>query len=168
MMTTHSRLISLSLLSGCLIFLHGCQSMKKNLGMEREAPDEFAVTPCSQPLDMPPDFFALPVPQPGMPRPQEVKAMKAKQEKLFGVETKPGTQSSSEKVLLEKAGSAKAEKDIRKQVDEESHIESPDKTVLEKLGIKKSQPKGDIINAEEEVQTLEEKGIPHTPKVIAE
>jgi hypothetical protein len=167
MMTQYSRLISLSLLSGCLL-LQGCQSMKKTLGMEREAPDEFAVTPCSQPLDMPPDFFALPVPQPGIPRPQEVKAMKSKQEKLFGVEKKPGTQSSSEKALLEKAGAEKAEKGIRKQVDEESRIESPDKTVLEKLGIKKSEPKGDVINAEEEVRTLEEKGIPHSPKVSGE
>lgn len=167
-MTNYSRLISLSLLSGCLLFLQGCQSMKKTLGMEREAPDEFAVTPCTQPLDMPPDFFALPVPQPGIPRPQEMKAMRSKQEKLFGVGTKPGTQSPSEKALLEKVGAEKAETGIRRQVDEESRIESPDKTVLEKLGMKKSQPKGDIINAEEEVKTLEEKGIPQTPKVIIE
>ena len=78
-MTQRSLSLSILLLSACTI-LQGCGSVKRTLGIERDAPDEFAVTPCDQPLDMPPNFFSdLPKPRPGAPRPQEVKGRKEQQ-----------------------------------------------------------------------------------------
>ncbi|HUX80135.1 MAG TPA: DUF3035 domain-containing protein [Alphaproteobacteria bacterium] len=154
-MSSHSRLVTIALLSGCF-FLHGCGSVKKTLGIERDPPDEFSVAPSIQPLDMPPDFFSLPVPQPGAARPQDVKAMEAKKQKLIGSGTKEGIASSAEEALLEMAGAGEEQDDIRRQVDEESHIENAKgKPWLEQLGIKKTTLPGDVINPTEEKARLD-------------
>jgi len=156
-MTLSTRLIALGLISSCIV-LHGCQSVKKTLGMEREAPDEFAVTPCTQPLDMPPDFFALPVPRPGALPPQEVKAMQTKREKLLGVGAVKGTLSPGQEALLQMAGTDKRQAQVRGQIDEESHIESLNgNPLLKTLGIK--QQNGDTVNPVEEAAELQKKGI---------
>jgi len=163
-----SRLITISLLSSCIL-LQGCQSVKKTFGWERDAPDEFAVNPCMQPLDMPPDFYALPVPQPGAPRPQEVKAMQAKREKILGVKSVEGKASPGQRALLDMAGAEEGQGQVRGKIDEESRIESlNDKPVLEKLGLKKSKPKGDVINPSEEAAKLEEQGLLHTQPTKAQ
>jgi hypothetical protein len=54
------------------ILLSGCSGFKRDLGIERAAPDEFAVE-SRAPLTIPPDFDLRP-PQPGAQRPQEVTA----------------------------------------------------------------------------------------------
>jgi hypothetical protein len=54
------------------LLLSGCSGFKRDLGIERTAPDEFAVE-SRAPLTIPPDFDLRP-PQPGAPRPQEVSA----------------------------------------------------------------------------------------------
>jgi hypothetical protein len=164
-MSSRSRLVTIVLLSGCF-FLHGCGSVKKTLGIERDPPDEFSVDPSIQPLDMPPDFFSLPMPAPGAPRPQDVKEMAAKKEKLLG--SAPGrgegTASPAQKALLEMAGAEGEQDDIRRQVDEESHIESAkDKPWLEQLGIKKTTLPGEVINPTEETIKLQGQGIAKYP-----
>ncbi|OJW49146.1 MAG: hypothetical protein BGO67_11335 [Alphaproteobacteria bacterium 41-28] len=158
-MSSRSRLVTIMLLSGCF-FLHGCGSVKKTLGIERDPPDEFSVDPSIQPLDMPPDFFSLPLPEPGAPRPQDVREMAAKKEKLLGSAPGAGTASPAQKALLEMAGSEGKQDDIRRQVDEESHIESAkDKPWLEQLGIKEATPVGEVINPTEETIKLQNQGI---------
>ena len=160
-MTLSTRLITLGLVSSCVL-LHGCQSVKRTLGMEREAPDEFAVTPGCQPLDMPPDFFVLPVPRPGALPPQEVKAMQAKREKLLGKGAPKGTSSPGQKALLQMAGTAEGQDTVRQEVDKESRIESlGDNPLLKTLGISQ-QKKGDPVNPIEEAAELEKKGIPRS------
>jgi|GEM_PF-6629320 len=160
-MTLSTRLVTLGLVSSCLL-LHGCQSVKRTLGMEREAPDEFAVTPCSQPLDMPPDFFVLPVPRPGALPPQEVKAMQEKREKLMGAGSVKGTSSAGQQALLKMAGTEEGQAQVRGQIDEDSRIESLNgNPLLKTLGIK--QQKGDVVNPAEEAAALQEKGISRTP-----
>ncbi len=162
-MTLSTRLITISLVSSCVL-LHGCQSVKRTLGMERAAPDEFAVEPCSQPLDMPPDFFVLPVPRPGTLPPQEVKAMQAKREKLLGGRAAQGTLSPGQKALLNKAGTEEGQAKVRSQIDEESRIESLNgNPLLKTLGIK--QPKGEAVNPAEEAAALQEKGISRAPLI---
>lgn len=51
--------------------LSGCTEFRRAIGMERSAPDEFAVE-SRAPLTIPPDFDLRP-PQPGAPRPQEAR-----------------------------------------------------------------------------------------------
>ncbi len=157
-----TQLFRLSIISLFCIILQGCHSVKKTLGIERDAPDEFAVTPSNQPLDMPPDFFTLPTPDPGCPRPQEVREINAKKEKLLGsTPQEKGTLSPGQKALLEKAGVEPGQEDIRRKMDEESHIErAKGKPILEQLGIKNSRPKEETINPYDESLELQKKGIP--------
>ena len=162
----HFRLVVISLLSGC-VFLHGCGSVKKTLGIDRDPPDEFEV-PSIQPLDMPPDFFALPAPKPGTPRPQDVSERTAKQEKLLGVSTHQGAVSPGQKALLEMAGAEEGQDEIREKIDTESRIESAKgKPLLQKLGIKKAKPK-DVINPYEETLELQKKGVPQSRPSVSE
>lgn len=153
--------MSLSILSSCL-FLQGCSSVKKTLGIERDAPDEFAVAPSIQPLDMPPDFFSLPLPQPGSPRPQDVNAINKKTEDFLGSsQGMAGTTTPGQKALLEMAGASEKQDDIRQKVDAESKIVSArGKPILERLGIKKGKPNGNVINPYEESLELAKQGIP--------
>ncbi len=156
------RFITSALLSGCFL-LQGCGSVKKSLGIERDPPDEFSVAPSIQPLDMPPDFYALPLPQPGAPRPQDEKALQAKTEKILGNKPRSGTLSPGQKALLEMAGSEEGQDAIRQKIDTESHIESArGKPVLEQLGIKKTTPPGDAVNPYDESLNLQKRGIPST------
>ncbi|MBI2707768.1 MAG: DUF3035 domain-containing protein [Proteobacteria bacterium] len=164
-MTLSTRLVTISLVSSCIL-LHGCQSVKRTLGMERDAPDEFAVEPCSQPLDMPPDFFVLPVPRPGALPPQEIKAMQIKRDKLIGVGATKGTSSPGQKALLDLVGTEEGQGQVRSQIDEESRIESLNgNPLLKTLGIK--QQKGDAVNPVEEAASLQEKGIARSSPVEA-
>ena len=54
------------------MLLPGCSSMRRIVGLDQVAPDEFAVE-SRAPLTIPPDFDLRP-PQPGVPRPQEATA----------------------------------------------------------------------------------------------
>jgi hypothetical protein len=161
-----SRLITLSLLSAT-IFLQGCNSVKKTLGIERDAPDPFSVTPSLQPLDMPPDFYALPTPNPGSPRPQDVKAMGAKKEKVLGANQAQPASSPGQQALLDLAGAEEGQDKLARELDNESRIESAKgKPVLEQLGIKKA--KHNVLNPYEESIELQKKGIPQNRPVVAE
>jgi len=152
-------LVVISLLSGCVL-LPGCGSVKKSLGIERDPPDEFAVSPSTQPLDMPPDFFVLPAPEPGTPRPQDVRENNTKKEKILGLRSNKGILTPGQKALLDMAGAEEGQDQVRRQIDEESHIEkAKGKPLLEKLGIKKKS-KTDVINPYEETVDLQKKGIP--------
>ena len=55
-----------------IFLLSGCSSLRQAIGMDRTAPDEFAVE-SRAPLTIPPDFNLRP-PQPGATRPDEVTA----------------------------------------------------------------------------------------------
>src|SRR5262252_10291077 len=57
------------LCSAGALSISGCTDLKKAIGLEKAAPDEFAVE-SRAPLEMPPDFDLRP-PQPGASRPQE-------------------------------------------------------------------------------------------------
>lgn len=160
-MNLRSRLLVVSFVSAAMV-LQGCSSVKKSLGIDRDAPDEFCVNPSSQPLDMPPDFFTLPNPEPGKPRPQEVKDMEAKKEKFVGTNTKQQSLSPGQKTILEMAGAEPGKDNIRPEIDNASRIEkAKGKPVLEQLGIKKTDSY-EVINPLDEAADLQKKGIPQT------
>ncbi len=118
-----------------LLALTACESAKEELGLTRQAPDEFAVIKRA-PLEMPPDYSLRP-PRPGMARPQEAQPEKQAKAAVFGdgssqqTRTQPG---GGESALLQKAGSQIAQPGIRARIDHETAVLEPkDKPVAEKL-----------------------------------
>lgn len=116
-----NRITNLSL-AGCVIALAGCtgDDLSRNLGMVRDAPDEFTVT-TRAPLAMPPSF-SLPPPRPGTSRPQE-QSERAKAEEALVPQmalTPPETGASpGQQALVQQAGPQPTQ-DIRSEVDQEA------------------------------------------------
>ena len=90
--------------------LAGCSSFRKAVGVDKNAPDEFAVSK-QAPLVVPPDFSLRP-PRPGAPRPTEIDSQGQALEALFGVQAPPA-RSAGEQALLEQAGATKADGNVR-------------------------------------------------------
>jgi hypothetical protein len=103
--------------------LAGCSDVRRVIGFDRTAPDEFAVVTHS-PLTLPPNMRAqLPEPRPGVPRPQEPSATEVAKASVFGKGTpakgaKPAA-SGGASVLAARVGGS-IDPDIRKKVDQES------------------------------------------------
>jgi hypothetical protein len=161
-----SRFTLIALLSGCCL-LQACGSVKKTLGIDRAPPDEFAVTPTMEPLDMPPDFFILPQPDPGAPRPQDIKALEEKRNQVLGIKPQNQMATEGEQNILQLAGAEPGQKELRKEIDAESRIEEAKggHSVLQSLGIKKKQLPGEVVNPYEEAAELQKKGIPQNPNI---
>lgn len=142
-----------------LIALPACEGTKKELGLTRTAPDEFAVVKRA-PLEMPPDYTLRP-PQPGAPRPQEATPEIQAQSVMFGAGsgTAQAAPGDGESVLLQQAGAGVAQPGIREQVDRETAGMAPkDKPVAEKLmgwstgG--NDEPAATVVDAEAEADRL--------------
>lgn len=105
--------------------LSGCSDARRAIGLDRNAPDEFAVV-SRAPLSMPPDMRLAP-PRPGASRPQEATATQMAAASVFGGAshgTAPKTggskapASQGEAALLGKVGPT--DPGIRNRVDEET------------------------------------------------
>lgn len=154
-MTQRSQPIALILLVACIV-LQGCQSVKKTLGIERDPPMEYCVKPSEQPLEMPPDFSCLPLPVPGMERPQDQAARQVQKEKFLGSSGAEESLSPAQKTLLEMCGAESNQDHIRSKVNEEALTEAKKpKPIIEKLGIK-TIPIGDVVDPHKEAARLEE------------
>ena len=140
------------------LLLAGCGAdTARNLGLTRDAPDEFQVT-TRAPLSMPPSLGSLPVPRPGAPRPQEVSARQQAESTLVpGAAAGRGRQSSGEQALLGATGRV-APGDIRTRVDEESlRLERTDRTVVDRaLFWRETPPAGIPVDPARESQRLRE------------
>jgi hypothetical protein len=105
-----------------LLSLAACGNIKQDLGLGRNAPDEFAVVD-RPPLSIPPDFGLRP-PTPGAPRPQEVDMTQRASEYLFASANDPDAKmvepSESEKALMVQTGADKAPSDIRQIINREA------------------------------------------------
>lgn len=106
------------LLASC-VFFAGCSGLSETMGLGRNSPDEFAVVD-HPPLSLPPDFSLRP-PEPGAPRPQEVRIPHKAEVTLFGgVEDGDIEASETERALLSSAGADKADPNIRSLIDREA------------------------------------------------
>jgi len=105
----------------CLTVM-GCdpQALKEGLGFGRQAPDEYQVVERA-PLSVPPDFHLRP-PRPGAARPQETDIRELAERILMGRgKPKPARERSpGELALLDRAGAAKAEPNIRQTISREN------------------------------------------------
>jgi hypothetical protein len=123
-----------------VLLLSGCGNVKKNLGLERSAPDEFTVVHRA-PLSMPPDYDLRP-PTPGAPRPQDAVVEEQAKEAVLGNNSTASAPSGSDSTFLKDAGADQVNDSIRQQVDRETAaLPAKQKTVSEKLlGWTKSKP----------------------------
>lgn len=102
----------------------GCGDTRKSLGLDRTAPDEFAVV-SRAPLSLPPSYTLEP-PRPGAPRPQERSARTQGSATFFGTgggasgRDRTTTGSGGQVALLTAAGADRAMPDIRAVVDRET------------------------------------------------
>jgi hypothetical protein len=135
--------------------LGACEGAKKELGLTKTTPDEFAVVKRA-PLEMPPEFSLRP-PQPGAPRPQETATSEQARTAVLGnpaVQTEGLTQG--EAALLGNAN-AGANPDIRQIVDvEAANSKRKNEPVVKKLlniG-KDQQPAAVIVDPQAEAERL--------------
>lgn len=115
----------------------GVSGVRDQLGLTREAPDEFAVMRRA-PLEIPPGLTAatLPAPRPGALRPQEATPSEDARTALIGGNGKIFAESSSpsETALLKQANAEASDPSIRGTVDRETEeIKESKQPVIQKL-----------------------------------
>lgn len=153
------RLSTFAILS-CLIILSGCgggTKIKETLGVEREAPDEFAVIKRA-PLELPPDYNLRP-PRPGAERPQELNPSNEARRTIFGTPVPERAQipTSAEDQFLQALGAENADPDIRRSLDgETSEIRNKNRTVAERLLGREGDIEGSVVNPDDEMERLRE------------
>lgn len=140
-----------------LLALGACSGAKEQLGLNRKAPDEFAVAKRA-PLAMPPDYSLRP-PTPGAPRPQEMQSEEAAQAVLGGVSEKSAVAAKGEAALLQQAGAQSVDPNIRAVVDRETTATAPkQQTVAKKLlnigSNKKQEPAASVVDPKAEAERL--------------
>lgn len=148
---------SLMLLS-FVFALGACSNTRETLGLNRDAPDEFAVVKRA-PLAMPPSYQLQP-PRPGTPRPQEQGTRETAQRVVFG--TEPETQSNprgisaAEDALLQEAGAHAIDPSIRRVVDSEtSQIDETQQPVVDRiLGWGSVKSPASVVDAKKEAERL--------------
>ena len=156
-MAKNMRIKPILLLSCALLPLAACSGIKQQLGMNRNAPDEFAVVKRA-PLELPPDYTLRP-PSPGAPRPQEQSTNAQARETVFGGEAQRDQQNGTgEDVLLQSAGADRADPSIRGKVDRETAAMAPKQQPAVKklfnIG-RKQQPETSVVNAEKEAERIQ-------------
>ena len=97
-----------------ILALSACSGLRQAIGIDRTAPDEFAVE-SRAPLTIPPDFSLRP-PEPGAPRPHEVTAAERAQKVIDAAG--PGAPGKQETAVLQApaAGIGGAAPDASQQV----------------------------------------------------
>jgi hypothetical protein len=115
-----SRVLPLAVLAAVGLSLTGCSSIREAAGMNKMAPDEFAVQ-TKAPLVIPPDFSLMP-PKPGAAPTNQTDPTTTARSALLGQDAAgvaanmPGEGSMSEKLLLARAGAADADSQIRQRI----------------------------------------------------
>lgn len=152
------RFLVLSLIMSALP-LAGCEATKEQMGLTRRSPDEFAVM-TRAPLELPPDLNApLPKPQPGAARPQEVSPNQSAEEAVLGQPAiSASTESNAENALLQRAGAAQTDPNIRAIVNKEAVEDAKDNRPVVKrilaIGDKNADAPATIVDAPKELNRL--------------
>lgn len=130
-MTTKKRMKTAGLALIALSLLAGCTSVKKELGVGRNSPDEFMVVKRA-PLTLPPDYTLRP-PAEGNLAPAATSAGLAKST-LMGVPAATPEKGSAETSLLRKMGTETADPEIRAKVERDNgYLALKNKSLGDKL-----------------------------------
>ncbi|MCL2473728.1 MAG: DUF3035 domain-containing protein [Alphaproteobacteria bacterium] len=117
-MLSFSKVSFLLLCGFCVIGLTGCNSVRQDLGLGRNPPDEFAVID-RQPLSMPPDYTIRP-PRTWADRSDAFSPEKNARSALFGSVLADADVSESERALIMSSGANAVQPNIRDIVNQES------------------------------------------------
>lgn len=167
---------------GSLMLLAACSgdngSAREILGLDRKAPDAFAVS-THAPLEVPHNLDAqLPAPQPGLERPQEISVQAAAQSAVFNTPVQRGAAagtaaSAGEQALLQQAG--QADPNVRLQVNREAAEDAAaQKGYLDWVAFWRDRPQpGVAVNAAAEAERLKNaraagQGATSTPTPVIE
>lgn len=141
--------------------LGGCTDARKALGFDKNSPDEFKIVNRA-PLSLPPDY-ALRPPQPGATRPQEQAVPQRALAAVTGntgmrQASAPAAGSAGENALLARAGTGRANPDIREIVERESSVlAEADITFLDRVMFwRKPEDRSPVVDANREQQRLRE------------
>ena len=145
-----------------VVSLSACESINETFGFGKKPPDEFSVVR-SAPLSQPPDYTLRP-PRPGAPNANEASVRDQAESVLLqeaGVspaESQPPT--SGETALIERAGAADVDPNIRQTLDRAVAVDAPeDEGWFDWLLFwQDDEPAGDVIDAEAEAERLSENG----------
>lgn len=146
-----------AVLTGVVLAAAGCGGARETFGLNKEAPDEFAVA-TRAPLDIPPDYGLRP-PAPDKARPQERAVRDAAKEIVVGQTKKPQTiagLTAGESALLVRAGAVGEDSGIRSKVDKESkQLAEDDKSFMQRLMFWQKPPMpGQILDSEKEAKRI--------------
>jgi len=157
-----------ALLSG----LSACDTFKEQVGLTKNAPDEFTVL-AKAPLVMPPDFSLRP-PRRGAQRPQEVQPRETAKTAILAASRKAGKSGAvlvgatgtgtaaeptgGELALLQKAGTKESDSSIRQIVNRETSVlAEKDKSFADRLIFWQDKPAyGVSVDAGKEAKRLRE------------
>ena len=141
--------------------LSACGDLRTALGLDKRAPDEFAVV-TQAPLVLPPDYRLRP-PQPGAPRPTETTPRTDAEAAVFeGASAEDAGEESArtpgEAALLDHAGAADADPGIRQLLDREYATRAgEDEGFLDELLFwQEKAPPGEVVDPEGEARRLRE------------
>jgi hypothetical protein len=160
------------LVAGALL-VSGCEAARSVVGLEKQAPDEFAVV-TRAPLSVPPDFGLRP-PTPGAQRPQEKSVRNQARDVLLKdarknttgatgaadtaqVAVASGRVSAGEAALLASAGALNADGSIRSVVNRETTalVDSQDSFFDKVFFWQEVDPPGTIVDPDKESRRLRE------------
>lgn len=153
------------LLTGVLV-LSGCSGAKQTLGLERSAPDEFAVVRRA-PLSLPPEYTLRP-PVPGAPRPQEQAVSEQAKEAVLGRSTPSHySLSKGENSLLQQVNVEGIDPSIREKVDAETatRVDKNKPVVKKLLSIGSDEVPAVIVDPVAEAERIKNKGEGETPSI---
>lgn len=144
------------------LMLAGCGSdVKKTLGLERSAPDEFAVVERA-PLVVPPNFDLVP-PTPGAPRPQDTPVSATAQGLILGSQSsapKPTGSSKAEQSFLQQAGATGSDPNIRQKLATPEKVK---KTTTQKLGLTSAADPNKALDPVAEAKKLKQDNVKTVP-----
>jgi hypothetical protein len=144
--------------------LAGCSDASKTFGLEVTPPDAYDVA-TEAPLSMPPDL-ALPTPQPGAPRPQQVSASQQAEDVLSpqtALANGDASMGPGQQALLQEAGPTPPS-GIRTIVNHQAELESRSPGFVSSLMSLGGGKQGDqVVNAAAEQRRLQENAALGTP-----
>tara|TARA_B100000676_G_C18062013_1_gene838428 strand:- start:1604 stop:2188 length:585 start_codon:yes stop_codon:yes gene_type:complete len=153
---------------GVTVVLTSCEGIKKQIGLAKDAPDEFTVV-TKAPLIIPPDFTLRP-PRPGAAGPQEIQVQEQARRALLRSgrvksdtstitsNAAPPSRSRAETAFLRNAGADKADPEIRTVIRRETlALAEKDSSFTRRLMFWRGDREDEsLIDAEKEAERLRE------------
>ena len=145
-----------------IFLLYGCGGVKQKVGLIKKAPDEFQVYE-NKPLSVPPNFELRPPLEGAIVDDED-----ANKNIIFSDENKTDEKLTfSDEILLITVGKNETKENIRKIINDENHLETLDKSVIDKIldfeavfELKDNEQSGEIdpVKEKERIEKLQKEG----------